>query len=111
MVIDCSQITAVLCDIQILTAVLTAIIVGLLKKRFRGYYNSGSFFRLRVFQNKGKVCIVSLQAISLRTGSCRERKKLFAGYQSVRLRDLITMYGNSKKGLMKAVVRRGVRLR
>ena len=32
MVIDCSQITAVLCDIQILTAVLTAIIVGLLKK-------------------------------------------------------------------------------
>ena len=82
-----------------------------IKKRFRGYYNSGSFFRLRVFQNKGKVCIVSLQAISLRTGSCRERKKLFAGYQSVRLRDLITMYGNSKKGLMKAVVRRGVRLR
>ena len=111
MVIDCSQITAVLCNIQILTAVLTAIIVGFLKKRFWGYYNSSSFFRLRVFQNKGKVCIVSLQGISLEQDPVVNGKKLFAGYQSVRLRDLITMYGNSKKGLMKAVVRRGVRLR
>ena len=76
MVIDCSQITAVLCDIQILTAVLTTIIVGLLKKRFRGYYNFSSLFRLRVFQNKGNVCIVSLQGISLQTGSCCEWKKI-----------------------------------
>ena len=57
-VIDCSQITPLLCGIQNLTAVLTPIILGLLqKKTFRGYCNFLSFFG---YKAKKKVCIVSL---------------------------------------------------
>ena len=58
MVIDCSQITPLLCGIQNLTAVLTPIILSLLqKKNVLRLLQFPFIFRL---QTKGNVCIVSL---------------------------------------------------